>query len=102
MPGTRFESADMITANRECGVRPGKQMPARCENCNRPVILHCGDCKVQVTGCICTEVDRFGKDEAFLKEVERLKEELGEVVAKAEARKRMQDAGFWLPGDLHN
>lgn len=84
-----FEHADMAEANRECGLRPGHQYKETCPRCKLPVMLHCRDCRVQVTGCLCSEVERFGNDEAWKRAVQRFGDEA--------ARERMKEAGFWTP-----
>ena len=87
----RFESMDLAAANTQCKPKPPEEMIFdNCGRCKLRVGLHCEECKIQVTGCLCTEVDRFGKDEAWLRAVDRFGEEL--------ARERMKEAGFWVPG----
>lgn len=89
-----FVSMTMPEANTNCGRRVSKQIPADCAACDSRVILHCEQCMVQVTGCICSEVARFGNAEA----VERAFERWGEQ----EGRKRLQRAGVWLPPEKDN
>lgn len=86
-----YEFADSHKANRECGVKPGQQLPSTCPRCKRRVILHCAGCEVQISGCICTEVDRFGEDEAWQRATKRWGDKL--------ARERMGEAGFWTPNE---
>ena len=51
---------DLVQANQEC--RPEVTILARvttkCGKCRYTVILHCGDCKIQITGCHCTRKER--------------------------------------------
>lgn len=65
-------------ANKEC--RPYDPNRAatgrRCPVCTMQVILHCNDCKIQITGCLCTEERNHGPEIA---------------------RQRMIDRGIWLP-----
>lgn len=84
----RFPSMDMGAAMKQCG-KPHEPEKEQCHKCKMSVLLHCSDCKIQVTGCLCTEVDRFGNDEAWKRAVDRLGEEA--------ARERMKAAGFWVP-----
>jgi hypothetical protein len=53
------------------------------------VILHCTECKIQVSGCLCTEIERFGEDEAWKRSVERYGEDM--------ARERYRKAGLYVP-----
>lgn len=85
----RYPSMDIREANNECGVKPHKQKRAVCPKCAKSIFLHCDDCKIQVTGCICTEVDRFGNSEALERMIERVGEE--------QAVREMQKAGLWVP-----
>lgn len=84
-----FERADMNIANRECGPRPGSQVFDNCPVCSTRVALHCDDCKTQVTGCLCSEQERFGKDEAWRRAVQRWGHEV--------AKERLSAVGFWVP-----
>jgi hypothetical protein len=91
---TRFPALEMRDANAQCGVKPNGLMKDRCPRCDNTVMLHCGTCKIQVTGCLCTEVDRFGNSEAMQRLIERLGPELAEEKLKA--------AGFWIPPEKRN
>ena len=90
----RYRSMDMVQANEECGDRPRQQYSAVCPKCSTTVILHCHNCEIQVTGCLCTEVDRFGSSVAM----ERLTKRIGYEQAVA----RMQNAGFYIPPSAQN
>lgn len=81
---------DQGKANGECRNR-GKQSVDTCPVCLLRVLMHCTDCKIQVGGCLCTEVERFGKDEAWQRACDQFGEEL--------ARERYRRAGLWTPGD---
>lgn len=85
---------DMGAANDECGIRFRQQVKTICPRCDSTVMLHCGNCKIQVTGCLCTEVDRYGNSEAMQRLIERLGPELAEEKLKA--------AGFWIPPEALN
>lgn len=68
---------DLAKANQEC--RPfeeDKAVAEKCPGCTMKIVLHCGDCKIQITGCLCTEEDNHGEEIA---------------------RQRMIDRGIWLP-----
>lgn len=84
----RFPSMDVVNANNECKTRDGYVFD-QCPTCKMRVGLHCSGCKIQITGCLCTEVDRFGQDEAWRKAVERFGEEM--------ARERYRNAGLYVP-----
>lgn len=86
--GRRFNAMTQAEANEECRYR-AQQVSDKCGRCMMPVILHCASCTIQVTGCLCTEVDRFGQDEAWKRAVERFGEEL--------ARERYRAAGLFVP-----
>lgn len=98
MSEERFPAMDMAQANNECRNRRLQQRD-KCPKCDSPVLLHCGQCKVQVTGCICTEVDRFGSSAERIKEIF---DKQIEMVGEDEARRRMQQAGFWIPPSARN
>ena len=85
----RFVAKEQNVANDECRSRDSFQ-GEKCPQCSISILLHCSDCKIQVTGCLCTEVDRFGEDEAWKRAVERFGDEL--------ARERYRAAGLWVPG----
>lgn len=89
---------DMAQANKECRFR-NMQVRNTCGKCDSPIILHCDGCKVQVTGCICTEVDRFGSQAERIKEIF---DKQAEMFGEEEARRRMQKAGFWVPPSARN
>lgn len=84
-----FVHTDMAGANEECG-RRDQQYIDTCPECKMKVGLHCHECKLQVTGCLCVEIERFGKNEA----IQRLYEREGEIAA----REKLERAGLWLPG----
>lgn len=55
-----------------------------CPVCEMDVYLHCGDCLIQITGCLCTAVDRMST------------EELHEFQAEIR-RRRAKESGIILP-----
>lgn len=79
---------DMAAAVKQCS-SVKQQVKSICAKCDSSVILHCERCEIQVTGCICTEVERFGNAEA----VQRMMDRYGEQ----EARARLKRAGIWVP-----
>lgn len=94
----RFKSMDLGAAAQECSSPTIKENfvthddqggPLRCPRCLQPVFLHCPMCKIQTTGCLCTEIDRFGQDEAWQRAVERY----GAEIAKG----HFQNMGLWVP-----
>lgn len=93
-----YRAMDVSAANAECtanvvkGTLGREREPARftsCKACQSRVALHCFDCKIQITGCLCTEYSRFGQDEGWKRAVARW----GEVAA----RQRAEMAGLWVP-----
>lgn len=90
----RFDSMELREANKHCTkvIRiSGKQdfVFDNCPACTQRVGLHCAECKIQVTGCLCVEYDRFGNDEGWRRAVDRYGEEM--------ARERARAAGLWVP-----
>lgn len=72
-----FVHMEMRQANASC--RPFSHEAARkerCQACRMQVILHCEDCKIQVSGCLCTEIENHGE---------------------LHAMERMRQRGIWLP-----
>jgi hypothetical protein len=83
-----FEAMDSVAANGQCSNRTGRHTTS-CKACTMRVVLHCDGCKIQITGCLCTEYKRFGNDEAWKRAVARW----GETAA----RQRAEQAGLWVP-----
>lgn len=88
-----FEHSDTIRANSECRHRDAF-VKDYCGKCKMPVMLHCSECKLQVSGCLCTEVERFGQDEAWRRAIDQMGEEL--------AREKYRRAGFYVPEVRNN
>lgn len=84
----RFTAMDLAAANKECSSRD-KIYFDDCPRCEMRLGIHCRLCEIAVTGCFCTETDRFGKNEA----IKRLVDRLGLDAAKA----KLQKNGFWTP-----
>lgn len=82
-----FERMDTAQAVRKCGRAFDKNKVARvkCKVCDMDVILHCTDCEIQITGCLCSAMERMSDEEfaQFKQQIER---------------KRLQSKGLWLPG----
>lgn len=87
----RFAWKDMAEANAECSARDAVEFD-NCANCKMRVGLHCLTCKIQVTGCLCTEIERFGEDETWRRMVERFGAEL--------ARQHYARANLFVPKGL--
>lgn len=83
-----FPHMDMAQANSECNHR-AHQVFDNCQMCKQRVGLHCAECVIQVTGCLCTEYERFGNDAGWKRAVDMFGEEL--------ARERARSAGLWVP-----
>lgn len=92
----RYVAMDQAAANSECSRRHA-QVLVDCPKCDGRVALHCESCKIQVTGCICTEIDRFGStQEASLEIYARMVNRMGEQ----KAREKMREAGLWIPPNV--
>lgn len=91
--GDRFASMEMAEANNQCSNRKLQQRD-KCPKCDSPVIVHCAQCMIQVTGCVCTEVDRFGSQAENIKSIY---DRMAGQVGPDEAKRRLIQAGFWVP-----
>jgi hypothetical protein len=80
---------DMAAANESCGAP--EPVFDDCPACRGRVGLHCAECKIQVTGCTCTEAARFDPLTAWEATCQRLGED--------EARKAYKSAGIPIPGE---
>ncbi len=76
-------------ASKECSPYKANIFFSECERCEMKVGLHCKDCKIQVTGCFCSDEDRFGKNEAVQKLIDRMGFE--------EAKAKLMRNGIWVP-----
>lgn len=83
-----FRHMDIPTADTECGRKWDKKKAVltTCAVCEMQVYLHCSDCNIQVTGCLCVAVERMSPEE-----LQQFKEQI--------KRKRAQEAGIVLPFD---
>lgn len=83
----RFRTMETSKAVKECG-RPydrSKVKQTKCPACDMTVILHCTDCEIQITGCLCTAMERMS-DEEFADFKRQIQE------------KKAKQSGLWLPG----
>lgn len=79
---------DLPDADRECGKRRAvHKVP--CGACKRKVMLHCGECRIQVTGCLCTLIERMGPIEAY--------KTMARQVGQREAQAMFKSFGYNLP-----
>lgn len=83
----RYTAMDLVQANKKCNTYAIYFV--ECPSCEMKVGLHCPDCKIQVTGCLDTEIDRFGQNTA----IQRLIDRLGFEKAKSYLSK----IGMWIP-----
>jgi len=83
-----FEWADVVDADRECS-RKRTPTKKRCAICNRPVMLHCTACNIQITACLCTIIQRLEPLEAY----KLLANQLGQT----KAREAMANYGYNMP-----
>lgn len=91
--GERWDSMDMAKANEECGERDAV-FKSVCKKCDMAVMLHGPRCNIQVTGCTCTEVDRFG---ATAEGIAQVYERMAKSMGPERAKESLQRAGFWIP-----
>lgn len=77
---------DINAADRQCGTRA--PYSTRCPRCSGVVVIHCANCQIQVTGCVCSHITRFG---------ERAYEELCSLLGEDEARRMWVAAGHTPP-----
>ena len=84
-----FESMDLAKATESCNTPSAPRVGAECKSCEMRVILHCENCRVQITGCLDTEYARFGQEQAWARATARWGEDA--------ARKRAEAAGLWTP-----
>lgn len=91
--GEPFAHMDLAAAQAECG-RPKVIIFDICKKCDQKVGLHCDSCKIQVTGCLCTELERFGENEG----IQRIFDKLGEDAARA----RLAKMGIVVPRGFGN
>lgn len=89
----RYVSMDQAAANSECSSR-SSQIFVNCPKCDGRVGLHCDRCKIQITGCMCTEIDRFGTEAEGIAQIyDRLAQRVGDEAA----REQLKKAGLWIP-----
>jgi hypothetical protein len=84
----RFKHMVSTEANEECRTK-GQHTGANCGTCSMRVILHCTICKIQVTACLCSTIDDFGADAAFMRLVEQYGEE--------QTRDHYRKMGLYVP-----
>lgn len=85
-----FRRMDTAAAVKECG-RPfdkNKVTRTECKVCDMTVILHCSDCEIQITGCLCSAMERMS-DEEFADFKRQIEE------------KKAREAGLILPGTFN-
>lgn len=83
---------DVSDADRECGKRRHPHTVA-CGACKRSVLIHCDECRIQITACLCTLIERMEPIEAY--------RTLAQQVGQIEAQRQFKSFGYnlpWLPG----
>lgn len=85
-----FDQMDMRAANEQCDKQPDPVFDD-CPVCRHRVGLHCMTCKIQVTGCTCTDRTRFDPEEAW--------ESACRTRGEAQARKIYKANGWAIPGE---
>lgn len=83
-----FRHMDLASASADCGRPYNRNFVKRtqCKVCEMDVILHCSSCEIQITGCLCTAVERMSPDE-----LRQFREQV--------RRKQARDAGLILPSE---
>lgn len=72
-----YPQMEMPKANIQCRpFSPEKAQRRSCPVCGCQIILHCDECRIQVTGCLCVWEELYGAEIA---------------------REKMIEKGFWLP-----
>lgn len=81
-----FKHMAIPEANAECKRPYSRHNLVRtlCKVCEMDVMLHCSDCEIQITGCLCTAVERMTPED-----LHRFKEQV--------AQRRAREAGLRLP-----
>lgn len=85
-----FRHMDLAAATNECGRGYNRNFVIRtqCKVCEMDVMLHCSNCEIQITGCLCTAVERMSDDDfrTFREEVQK---------------KKAREAGLVLPPSMN-
>lgn len=84
-----FKRMALPEAKKECNTKLDSYVRAECNRCEMAVMLHCSDCNIQITGCFCSDEDRFGKNEAIQKMIDRMGFE--------KAKEKLTRQGIWVP-----
>ena len=84
---TGFKRMEMADANEICGPWDrNKAVHTKCPSCEMEVFLHCDLCKIQITGCLHSAVERMSTED-----LKRFKAEI--------EKRRAREAGIVLPGE---
>lgn len=82
-----FKRLDMEQAVEICGPWDrNRAVRSLCPACEMDVFLHCDDCKIQITGCLHSAVERMSTED-----LKRFKAEI--------EKRRAREAGLILPGE---
>ncbi len=85
-----FVRMDGAEADKACGVRKGF-VSDNCPVCKNTVILHCPNCKVQVSGCQCLMEERVASGYYEIDATEQ------QVEREERLRAQLASRGMWLP-----
>jgi hypothetical protein len=85
-----FEQMDMAAACKECDKEPDPVFDD-CPACRQRVGLHCATCKIQVTGCTCTDRARFDPEVVWEHTCVRVGERKAKEIYRAN--------GWAIPGE---
>lgn len=95
-----FPFGDINVVNKECGKRASAYMED-CPECNERVALHCDQCKIQVTGCTCTDTVIHGRDYALKARATRPSHGAGMNRAQRRQAARKRNPALWTPNNIH-
>lgn len=84
---TGFKRLEMAQAVEICGPWDrNRAVRDKCPRCDGEVFLHCDGCKIQITGCLCSAVERMSDED-----LRRFRDEI--------QKRKAREAGLVLPGD---
>ncbi len=96
-----YPFADVAVAQRECSVKEHAEA-VDCPECAERVVIHCDQCKVQVTGCTCTDTVLHGREYAL--KARAVRPSHGSGMNRAQRRQKEREkrrGGLWTPNQIH-
>lgn len=71
MYADNYAQMDILDADRECRCVDRRELvSSKCPVCAMTILLHCNDCKIQISGCFCVEEMKQGTEKAKQKMIE--------------------------------